>query len=83
MAQDTLQVKVYSQFKVYYEGAAESVSAISQVGSFDILPYHANFFTLLVAGNVVIASGGKSTEVPVSHGVMQVADNVVKVFVDV
>lgn len=83
MKQATLQVKIYSQFHVYYEGAAETVSAISRVGEFDILPGHANFFTLLVAGNISITSNGKSAEMVVSQGVMQVADDNVKVFVDI
>lgn len=83
MKETMLQVKIYSQFHVYYEGAAEVVSAISQVGEFDILPGHANFFTLLVAGNINITSNGKSTEIMVSQGVLRVADNNVRVFVGI
>lgn len=83
MKEATLKVKIYSQFRVYYEGAAETVSAVSRVGEFDILPGHANFFTLLVAGNISITSDKKSVEIMVSQGVMQVADNNVRVFIGI
>lgn len=78
-----LEVKLYSQFHVYFEGGAESVSAKNKAGPFDILPGHANFFTLLLPGEVLIMSGGEENTFSVSRGVLQIADNQVKVFVDI
>lgn len=78
-----LRVKVYSQFQVYYEGAADSVSAASKVGPFDILPGHANFFTLLVEGDITIIHEDKTTRIEVSQGIAQVGDDYLRVFVDV
>lgn len=78
-----LEVKLYSQFHVYFEGGAESVTALNKTGPFDILPGHANFFTLLTEGKVKIMSGGEPFEYSVSRGVAQVSDNKVKVFVDI
>ncbi len=59
------------------------MSATNDTGDFDILPGHANFFTLLTEGKVVIMSGGERFEYEVVRGVAQVYDNDVKVFVDI
>lgn len=77
-----LQVKLYSQFHVYFNGGASSVSGTNRTGAFDILPGHANFFTLLGAGAVQIVSGGEPFEFKVNRGIVWVSGNQVKVFVD-
>jgi F0F1-type ATP synthase epsilon subunit len=78
-----LEVKLYSPFYTYFDGGAESVSAANETGPFDILPGHANFFTLLTPGDVHIKSAGEDYTFAVSRGVVQVADNTVKLFVDI
>lgn len=78
-----LEVKIYSQFHTYFDGGAESVSAINPTGPFDVLPGHANFFTLLSAGMVRIMSAGEPFEFKVNHGVAWVSGNRIKVFVDI
>jgi F0F1-type ATP synthase epsilon subunit len=49
-----LNVMARAPFNKYYEGPAKSVSAANGVGKFDILPGHANFFSVMVPGEVVI-----------------------------
>lgn len=83
MEGEVLHVKVSSKFKVYYDGEAKTISGISRVGPFDILVGHANFFTLLVAGTITINDGTHITELAVTQGLLQVANNDVKVFVDI
>lgn len=78
-----LEVKLYSPFHVYFDGGAESVSAINETGPFDILPGHANFFTLLAQGEVRIVSAGQKYTYTVNRGIVQVTDNEVKIFLDV
>lgn len=78
-----LEVKLYSQFNTYFEGGAESVSGANEAGPFDILPGHANFFTLLLPGEVKIASQGETYRYTVSRGIVQVSGNQVQVFVDI
>ena len=78
-----LEVKLYSQFNIYFEGGAESVSGTNEAGAFDILPGHANFFTLLLPGEVKIVSEGETYTYTVSRGIVQVSGNKVQVFVDI
>jgi F0F1-type ATP synthase epsilon subunit len=80
----TMHAKVYAPFKVYFDGQAFSVSAMNQVGPFDILPHHRNFITLLEPGNLTVRIPGKSDMVlPIARGVMHVKSDEVKVFLDV
>ncbi len=79
----TMRVKVYSPFKVYFDGDAFSISAINKTGPFDILPQHHNFMTLLTLGEVVVRVDGNEEHVQISRGIMHVKADQVIVFLDV
>lgn len=80
----SVNVKIYSPFKVYFNGPAKSISAENDTGPFDILPKHHNFMTLLNAGEVtVVKSGGGEQIYRIARGVMHVKKNQVIVFLDV
>ena len=76
-----LQVKVISPSMVYYEGPAESVSAVNKVGPFDVLADHANFFSLLSTGEIVVNTGGSNLKFPIKDGIVKVTDNHVTLFI--
>jgi F0F1-type ATP synthase epsilon subunit len=79
-----MSVKVYSPFKVYFEGLAISASAESKTGPFDILPKHHNFITLLEPCDLTIRVEGQDDEViPIGGGIMHVKADQVTVFLDV
>lgn len=44
---DYLKVKVLSPNQILFQGLALSISSKNSFGNFDILPYHANFITLV------------------------------------
>ena len=76
-----LKVKVISPAQTFYEGPAHSVSAINKVGPFDVLADHANFFSLLTEGDIVINTGTQSLHFPITHGLIKVHDNDVTLFI--
>lgn len=80
-----LNVIARSPFELYYDGVAEVVSAVNKVGEFDILPGHANFFSVLKPGQVVIEIGGdkEPVTIPVSSGIATVKDNQVMLFLNI
>jgi len=81
---DKFHLKVYSPFKVYFEGDIESVSAVNDTGPFDILAGHHNFITLLNPCDLVIrVSGAKDEVITITRGIMQVQSDDVVVFLDV
>lgn len=83
-APDVLQVKVYSPFKTYYEGPANSVSAVNQTGPFDILGQHKNFISLLIPSTLVVRMPpNPDFSLQVERGLMHVKKNRVQVFLDI
>jgi F0F1-type ATP synthase epsilon subunit len=79
---DRLKVIARAPFHVYYEGPAKVVSAINKVGKFDILPGHADFFSVMNAGEVVIETESDSVNFAISGGIIGVRDDEVMLFVN-
>jgi F0F1-type ATP synthase epsilon subunit len=79
----TMHIKVYAPFKVYFDGTANSISAVNDTGPFDILPKHHNFMTLLSAGNIIVRSDGGEETIKITRGIMHVKADDVVVFLDV
>lgn len=75
-----LFVSIRSPEMVMFEGEAESVSSTNEKGSFDVLPEHENFISL-IQGRIIVNKGksGKS-EIPVQNGILKVTSNKVYVF---
>lgn len=78
-----LRVKIWSPTQTYYHGLAMSVSARNKVGPFDILSGHANFFTMLEEGHIVVNDGYQNFSFPINKGIMKVSNNEVTLFVDI
>jgi len=81
---ETMHVRVYSPFKIYFDDAAESISAENATGPFDILPRHHNFMTLLNPCELVIRGGRYGEQrIRISGGLMHVKADQVTVFLDI
>lgn len=78
-----LSVIARAPFNVYYEGPATAVTAINEVGEFDILPGHADFFSMLVDCEVIIETNAEPVKFTISNGIITVRDNQVMLFVNV
>lgn len=78
-----LHVKVYAPFKVYFDGEADSISAVNATGPFDILGKHHNFMTLLSAGDIVVRTEKGEEKVKITRGIMHVKKDAIIVFLDV
>ena len=78
-----LHVIARSPFHVYYEGPAEVLSAENKVGQFDVLPGHADFFSVLEPGEVTVTHKGSPESFTITNGILTVRDNQVYLFADV
>lgn len=80
----TLHVIARAPFEVYYEGPAEAVSAQNKIGPFDVLPDHADFFSVLDPCEVRIDKPDSDDPVLFSahNGIVTVRDNQVMLFVN-
>jgi F-type H+-transporting ATPase subunit epsilon len=84
LAPSQFHLKVYSPLRLYFEGDADSVSAVNDTGPFDVLAQHHNFITLLNPCDLVIRTKDqKDRVIPIARGIMQVKTNDVVVFLDV
>lgn len=80
---DLLRVIARSPFELYYDGEADAVSAVNRVGNFDILPGHADFFSMLEAGPVEIRHGDKDPIViDTTNGIITVRQNEALLFLN-
>jgi len=81
---ETMEMNVVARapFNLYYDGPAESVTAINRVGKFDILPGHADFFSMLDPGEVIIGTSSDQIVFTIHNGIITVRDNEVMLFVD-
>lgn len=80
---DQLQVKVITSNKTYFDGNAYAVSSINRIGPFDVLPQHENFICLLKEKVVVHQIDGKELTIPCENGLLEVSEDVVRVFVGI
>lgn len=80
----SMEVKVYSPFRDYYDGPAFSLSAENDTGPFDILPKHHNFISLLSPCEMVLRTVKNGDQkIRISGGIMHVKADKVIVFLDV
>jgi F0F1-type ATP synthase epsilon subunit len=77
-----LHVIARAPFHLYYDGPAESVSAKNAVGKFDVLPGHADFFSMLDPCEVVIETKSDQVVFSIQNGIITVRDNEVMLFVN-
>jgi F0F1-type ATP synthase epsilon subunit len=77
-----LTVCARSPFHIFYEGTARVVSAANKVGKFDILPGHADFFSIMSPGEVVIETDSDTKNFNINNGIICVRDDEVMLFVN-
>ena len=77
-----LSVVARAPFHVYFEGPALVVSAANKVGQFDVLPGHADFFSMLIPGEVIINTDSDPVVFTIRNGILTVRDNEVLLFVN-
>lgn len=80
----TLQIKIYSPSKVYFNGPGYSLSAVNDTGPFDILAEHKNFISLLKPCDIRVRKPDNIDFVlPVTRGVVHVKQDKATVFLDI
>ena len=81
---DAPQIHVVARapFHVYYEGPAYSLTATNKVGTFDILPGHADFFSMLTPGKVIIETDDDQISFEIHNGMLTVRSDEVMLFVN-
>lgn len=79
----SMEIKISSPFRDYFEGDAFSISGENTTGPFDILPQHHNFISLLSPCELVVRSPKGDEKIQIAGGMMHVKADKVIVFLDV
>ncbi len=78
-----LSVKVATPQTVLFEGKAAMVSSTNSQGTFDILPQHANFITIIENQPIVIIQeDGKRLSLGFSKAILATKDDKVSIYAD-
>ncbi|MBP6037780.1 MAG: hypothetical protein KA604_00385 [Candidatus Saccharimonas sp.] len=80
--EQTLNVIARAPFHIYYEGPALSLSAKNRVGPFDVLPGHADFFSMLVPCTVTIETEEQEMSFEIYSGMLTVKSDEIMLFVN-
>ncbi len=82
---NTLYLSIYSpnyKSELEFAGYIKSLSSVNEKGPFDILPLHENLATVATGTIVIVDEGDKRVEFNVQKAVIDVSNNLVKVFVE-
>lgn len=74
MTSNILNVKIISPTQTIFQGEAYSVSSANSAGKFDILPYHANFITMVQKSPIVLRVKKKDADAKAELGI-EILDN--------
>ncbi len=81
---DNIYVEVKNPEKVLFSGEARSISSVNDKGSFDILPYHANFFSIIREKIVIIGGDNRAVNIEIKeNGILRVVENKISVFLGI
>ncbi|MEX0895402.1 MAG: hypothetical protein WDZ94_00510 [Patescibacteria group bacterium] len=78
-----LRITINSPEAVLFEGEAVSVTSENTIGTFDILPNHTNFISIISNSLTLVRQNKKTENFSFASGVIQCKNNVVTVYVGV
>jgi F0F1-type ATP synthase epsilon subunit len=78
-----LTLVVKNRQNVVFQSPAYALSSENEIGSFDVLPEHANFISLIRKHIVIHRLGAPDFEIPISAGIMKVWKDQVNVYLDI
>ncbi len=84
MTNDKILVEIKNSEVIVFSGEARSLSSVNEKGSFDILPFHANFFSIIKEKIIIVGHDDKKTEISVKDkGILRVMENKVSIFLGI
>ncbi len=79
-----LKVRILSPRRLIFEGEAMAVSSSNVLGPFDILPFHANFITLIEKSPIrILKADNQVVTFALPLAILYQTNNVVSIYTDV
>lgn len=82
MAGDNIYITISSPEKQIWEGQALSISSVNSDGLFDILPFHANFITIIENQPITIQTETGKQEFKFPKAILHVSKNIVHIYTE-
>ena len=80
---NSIKVSIFSAENKLYEKEAAALSSYNEEGKFDILPYHANFISIVTQGVIVHEIDGGEKEFPLEVAVLKAYENTIDVYLGI
>ena len=80
MVNQNIRLVVMSREKVWFDGVVQSVTSVNDKGEFDVLAQHENFISIVRERLDLVDVRGNKQQIPIEQGILQVTQNVVRVF---
>ena len=79
----TMDMTVATPEGIVFEGKVESVKFLGASGAFMVLPRHAPLISALTQGKMVYTQEGKTLEIAIQSGFVEIRKDVISVCVEV
>ncbi|MDE2024993.1 MAG: hypothetical protein KGJ07_00690 [Patescibacteria group bacterium] len=76
-----LHVTIVAPEKTLFDGPVESMTSNNTKGTFDILPYHENFISLIIDKVTVREKNKPPQEIQVGNAILKISKNQAEIFV--
>ena|SRR5664279_3063123 len=74
---------VRNRGKILFDEDIKSITSVNDTGTFDILPLHANFITLIKEYIIVHKLDGTIQKKEINNGVLKVRENLINCYIDI
>ena len=78
-----LFLTIRNREQLIYKGEVKSLTSFNDKGTFDILPSHANFISLINDKVIIREIGGGKKEIKIDNAVMRVLGSQVNIFLGI
>ncbi len=77
---DSIKVQIFSLKGEVYNGQVMAISSYNETGSFDILPKHANFISIIKEKLILHLDNKEKKEIPMELGVLKHFQDQTKIY---
>jgi len=79
---DKIHLTVRNRLKVLFDDDIFSLTTKNDTGTFDVLPEHANFISLINSKLIIGKLDGSKQEITINNGLLKVKDSSIHCYVD-
>lgn len=80
---NSFPLRIITRDEVIYEGEVKSITSYNKVGTFDVLPIHANFISLLQNTVILNKLDGTTQTINLNDGVIRVVEGRAEIFLGI